>query len=43
VITRAMQSYRPMIAANTTLIFSKDSNLLKFLREMVSTGNAVED
>ena len=38
-----MQSYRLIIAANTTLIFSTDSDLLKFLKEMDSTGNAAGD
>ena len=32
--TRTMQSYRSMIAENTTLVLSTDSDLFKFLRGM---------
>jgi len=41
--TRTMQSYRLIIAANTTLILSTDSDLFKFLKEMDSTGDAAGD
>jgi len=41
--TRTMQSYRLIIAANTTLILSTDSDLFKFLKEMDSTGSAAAD
>jgi membrane protease subunit HflC len=41
--TRTMQSYRLIIAANTTLILSTDSDLFKFLKEMGSTGDAAGD
>ena len=41
--TRTMQSYRLIIAANTTLILSTDSDLFKFLKEMDSTGDAAAD
>jgi membrane protease subunit HflC len=35
-----MQSYRSIIAANTTLVLSTDSDLFKFLKGM-SPGDAV--
>jgi membrane protease subunit HflC len=38
--TRTMQSYRSIIAANTTLVLSTDSDLFKFLKGM-SPGDAV--
>ena len=41
--TRTMQSYRLIIAANTTLILSTDSDLFKFLKEMDPTGDAAGD
>jgi hypothetical protein len=41
--TRTMQSYRFIIAANTTLILSTDSDLFSFLKEMDSTGDAAGD
>jgi membrane protease subunit HflC len=41
--TRTMQSYRLIIAANTTLILSTDSDLFKFLKEMDPTGDAEGD
>jgi len=41
--TRTMQSYRLIIAANTTLILSTDSDLFKFLKEMDPGGDAAGD
>ena len=41
--TRTMQSYRLIIAANTTLILSTDSDLFKFLKEMDPTGDVAGD
>jgi len=41
--TRTMQSYRLIIATNTTLILSTDSDLFKFLKEMDPTGDAAGD
>ena len=41
--TRTMQSYRHIIAANTTLILSTDSDLFKFLKEMSPTGDVAGD
>jgi membrane protease subunit HflC len=41
--TRTMQSYRLIIAANTTLILSTDSDLFKFLKEMDPAGDAAGD
>ena len=38
--TRTMQSYKSIIAENTTLILSTDSDLFKFLKSMIpDTGN----
>ena len=36
--TRTMQAYRSMIAENTTLVLSKDSDLFKFLKGMRPDG-----
>ncbi|MFC1795703.1 protease modulator HflC [Pseudomonadota bacterium] len=41
--TRTMQSYRLIIAENTTLILSTDSDLFKFLKEMDPSGDAAGD
>ena len=41
--TRTMQSYRHIIAANTTLILSTNSDLFRFLKEMDPTGDAAGD
>ena len=38
--TRTMQSYRLIIAENTTLILSTDSDLFKFLKKMEPSGDA---
>jgi membrane protease subunit HflC len=38
--TRTMQSYRTIIADNTTLVLSTDSDLFKFLKGMASSGRA---
>ena len=38
--TRTMQSYKSIIAENTTLILSTDSDLFKFLRGMVPDGGS---
>jgi len=37
--TRTMQSYKSMIADNTTLVLSTDSDLFKFLKGMAPDGN----
>jgi membrane protease subunit HflC len=37
--TRTMQSYKSIIAENTTLVLSTDSDLFKFLKSMTSAGN----
>jgi modulator of FtsH protease HflC len=37
--TRTMQSYKAMIAENTTLVLSTDSDLFKFLKGMSPNGN----
>jgi membrane protease subunit HflC len=37
--TRTMQSYRSIIAENTTLVLSTDSDLFKFLKGMAPTGD----
>src|SRR3974390_2707946 len=39
--TRTMQSYRSIIAENTTLILSTDSDLFKFLKGMMPNGSIV--
>ncbi|MEE4378874.1 MAG: hypothetical protein V2J55_15385, partial [Candidatus Competibacteraceae bacterium] len=39
--TRTMQSYRSIIAENTTLVLSTDSDLFKFLKGMTPEGNVV--
>jgi membrane protease subunit HflC len=38
-----MQSYRHIIAGNTTLVLSTDSDLFKFLKGMDPTGDAAGD
>ena len=38
--TRTMQAYKSMIAENTTLVLSTDSDLFKFLKGMTPRGNA---
>ncbi len=37
--TRTMQSYKSLIAANTTLVLSTDSDLFKFLKGMTPDGD----
>jgi len=37
--TRTMQSYKTIIAENTTLVLSTDSDLFKFLKSMAPDGN----
>jgi membrane protease subunit HflC len=39
--TRTMQSYKSMIAENTTLVLSTDSDLFKFLKSMTPNGDIV--
>ena len=39
--TRTMQAYKSIIAANTTLVLSTDSDLFKFLKGMNPDGNGV--
>ncbi len=39
--TRTMQSYKSIIAENTTLVLSTDSDLFKFLKGMTPYGDAV--
>ncbi|MEQ9642747.1 MAG: protease modulator HflC [Alphaproteobacteria bacterium] len=39
--TRTMQAYRSIIADNTTLVLSTDSDLFKFLKGMSPTGDAL--
>ena len=39
--TRTMQAYKPIIADNTTMILSTDSDLFKFLKGMVPDGDIV--
>jgi modulator of FtsH protease HflC len=39
--TRTMQSYKSIIAENTTLVLSTDSDLFKFLKGMSPNGGAV--
>jgi len=41
--TRTMQSYRDIIAGNTTLVLSTESDLFKFLKGMNPTGDATGD
>jgi membrane protease subunit HflC len=36
-----MQSYKSIIAENTTLVLSTDSDLFKFLKGMTPDGNVV--
>lgn len=38
--TRTMQSYKPILGENSTLILSTDSELFKFLKGMRADGNA---
>ncbi len=38
--TRTMQSYKSIIAENTTLVLSTDSDLFKFLKNMTPNGGA---
>ncbi len=39
--TRTMQSYKSIIAENTTLVLSTDSDLFKFLKGMTPNGDAI--
>ena len=39
--TRTMQAYKSIIAANTTLVLSTDSDLFKFLKGMNPDGNGI--
>ncbi len=39
--TRTMQAYKSIIAENTTLVLSTDSDLFKFLKGMAPNGDAV--
>jgi len=39
--TRTMQSYKSIIAENTTLVISTDSDLFKFLKGMMPNGSIV--
>ena len=39
--TRTMQAYKTIIAENTTLVLSTDSDLFKFLKGMDPGGDAV--
>ena len=39
--TRTMQSYKPIIAENTTLVISTGSDLFKFLEGMTPNGDVV--
>src|SRR3974390_3047563 len=39
--TRTMQSYKSIIAENTTLVLSTDSDLFKFLKGMKTNNDAV--
>ena len=39
--TRAMLSYNSIIAKNTTLVFSTDNDLFKFLKGMSPNGKAI--
>ena len=39
--TRTMQAYKSIIAANTTLVLSTDSDLFKFLKGMTPVGEGV--
>jgi modulator of FtsH protease HflC len=39
--TRTMQSYESMIAENTTLVLSTDSDLFKFLKGMSPDGQSI--
>ncbi len=39
--TRTMQSYKSIIAENTTLVLSTDSELFKFLKGMSPEGDVV--
>ncbi|MEJ2392972.1 MAG: protease modulator HflC [Gammaproteobacteria bacterium] len=41
--TRTMQSYKTIIAENTTLVLSTDSDLFKFLKGMSPDGGSVPD
>ena len=41
--TRTMQSYKSIIAENTTLVLSTDSDLFKFLKGMSPGGDSVPD
>jgi modulator of FtsH protease HflC len=39
--SRTMQAYRAIIAENTTLVLSTDSDLFKFLKGMTPDGDVV--
>ena len=39
--TRTMQSYKSIIAENTTLVLSTDSDLFRFLKGMTPNGDIV--
>ncbi len=39
--TRTMQAYKSIIADNTTLVLSTDSDLFKFLKGMSPDGNGI--
>jgi hypothetical protein len=39
--SRTMQSYKSIIAENTTLVLSTDSDLFKFLKGMTPNGDLV--
>ena len=41
--TRTMQSYKSIIAENTTLVLSTDSDLFKFLKGMTPNGDVIPD
>ncbi len=41
--TRTMQSYKSIIAENTTLVLSTDSDLFKFLKGMTPDGDVIPD
>ena len=38
-----MQAYKSIITANTTLVFSTDSDLFKFLKGMSPTGQGTSN
>ena len=39
--TRTMQAYKSIIAENTTLVLSTNSDLFKFLKGMTVNGNII--